>query len=204
MTHDVTQEIEAWFAHVGGDGEFVLSPRAAPFAVIGPANSAARMVYTTKPAAVSAAINMGDASGQLGMLGRYGLADAGQLDWLVGVVGFCDLLFLGDMDPVDLMIFARLRARLHPRPIGHLGVSDAYLSKLRLSPAQCHSLPCNPSEAESLSILDDVLPDLAEVVGPACASLLLQRRKIELDAVVTALGSPASLLRPALPAESGS
>ena len=42
----------------------------------------------------------------------------------------CSLLFLGDMDPADLMIFAWLREFLRPKSIVHLGVNDQYIAEL--------------------------------------------------------------------------
>lgn len=66
------------------------------------------------------------------MIGRYGLPNQDDVHWLSALVGSRGLLFLGDMDPVDLMIFAWLRGHLRRSHIEYLGVSDAFLSLLKM------------------------------------------------------------------------
>ena len=58
----------------------------------------------------SAAIHESGLSESYGMVGRYGLPNKADLAWIRKVIGKQPLLFLGDMDPVDLMVFVWLRA----------------------------------------------------------------------------------------------
>ena len=68
-----------------------------------------RVLFTTKPAIVSTVIEKCDAARDFGMIGRYGLPSVADLPWIRTMVGSRELFFLGDMDPVDLMVFAWLR-----------------------------------------------------------------------------------------------
>jgi len=58
-------------------------------------------------------------------------------------------------------------------------------------------MQCAPSEQRSLSILTDVFPDICQILGPNCADILQQHRKIELEAIVSAKQSASLILRAA-------
>lgn len=115
MQSNTATLIEAWFTEHNQDGEFVWDGRAVPYSIVGPSSHVERMVLTTKPLIVSIAI--GKASERVGMIGRYGLPQVSDLSWIRSIVGQRPLLFLGDMDPVDLMVFAWLRIHLLSRAI---------------------------------------------------------------------------------------
>ncbi len=194
MGKELMRSIEAWFAAHDGDGEFTSGPRAFPYSVIGSPSRAARFIFTTKPAVVSRRIDEQRASLAFGMIGRYGLPCEEDLHWIHEVVGPRPLLFLGDMDPIDLMVFAWLRASLYPKVITHLGVNDALLGVLDMELPESSAIPCAPSEQESFTFLKEVFPDLSETVGRQCASLLEAGRKIELEATVSAYGEASAIL----------
>ena len=100
------------------------------------------------------------------------------------------------MDPVDLMVYAWLRASLFPKPIRHIGVSDTFLADFVAPVPQWCIMRCADSELAARSVLTQVLPDLVETVGPQCAGLLADGRKIELDAIVSLRNGAESLLEP--------
>lgn len=197
MPSDLTERIEAWFMDHRDDGEFMYPTRDVAYAVIGPATSATKMIVTTKPAAISAAIRAYAVPERFGMIGRYGLPNPGDVRWFGERAGPRDVLFLGDMDPADLMIFAWLRACLHPKPIAYVGVGDAFLQMLHISFAAVLPMPCAPSELEAIRILEQVFPDLCQTVGAESARTLKEGNKIEIEAVVSAKETPAALLRSA-------
>ncbi len=199
MKRDSVALIEEWFAGLRDvDGDFVCYERDWPFSVIGPAGSNGRVIFTTKPRPLSAAMEECAAIKQFGLIGRYGLPRKGDLGWIRKVVGSREILFLGDMDPPDLMIFAWLRARLHPKRVTHLGISDAYLAAADCIVSDSFTIPLSTSEQRSLVVLKKVLPDLRKILGPECHGLLAKHRKVELEAVVSAKGGVAALLTPAL------
>ncbi len=179
MADCVADLIEAWFAD-HDDGEFVCGIASHPYSVLGQGNEGC-VIFTAKPHIVSRVIEESEAGGELGMIGRCGLPSREDLGWISRVVGRRRLLFLGDMDPVDLMVFAWLRALLHPKPVTHIGVNDSFLEKREAPSIRIFSMPCAPSEQQSLGLLKKVLPDLGEIVGRNCASMLDQGIKIELD-----------------------
>jgi hypothetical protein len=103
-------------------------------------------------------------------------------------------MFLGDMDPVDLLVYAWLRASLRPRQVVHLGINDAFLSRLRTTSTEAVSVPCVPAERNSLDLLKQVFPDVGATIGPKCIALLERGEKLELDGMLGG-GDVAEALR---------
>ena len=128
------------------------------------------------------------------MIGHYGLPRPSDVLWIERVALSNELFYLGDLDPPDLMIFAWLREKFFPKPIRHLGISDAYLTQLRAVLPPTFVMQCSPSERRALPVLRKVFPDLAETIGAGAAQLLMEGRKIELEAVVSALPPGASII----------
>lgn len=190
--------IEQWFTKYSQDGDFVYEGRPAPYTVIAPAKAGGRVVFATKPHYVAQAIFESNECASIGLIGRYGLPCRFDLAWIRDVAAKHELFFLGDMDPADLMIFCWLRASLHPKQIEHLGVNDAYLHQLQVKLPDTFIMRCSRSERRSLPVLWKVFPELIKTVGVNCAQLLEQGRKIELDAVRTALRTSTPLLRPVI------
>jgi hypothetical protein len=180
MDYNLTDLIEAWFAE-HDDGEFVSDIRAHPYSVIGPASDEGRIIFATKPHIVSAAMYDGQILDEFGMIGRGGLPSQTDLHWISRVIGPREVLFLGDMDPVDLVVFAWLRAGLHPTHVTFVGVNDAFVKAVKISSIKTLWFPCDPSEQQSLPLLKRVLPDLSETVGKNCARMLERGQKLELD-----------------------
>lgn len=150
MSRDSASLIEAWFERHDGDGEFARHGRMLPYTFVAPASDASTIVYTTKPAAVLAAV--GDKlPPPLGIVGRRGLPGASDPAWIRCLVGEGELRFLGDLDPVDLMVFAWLRWRLHPTPVAYLGVGDACLPRSRNICPRRITFPARP-RSENRSI----------------------------------------------------
>jgi hypothetical protein len=168
------------------------------YSVFGPEHPDANILYATKPSPVALAIDAAFDGSTFGMIGRYGLPSPADALWIRDFVGERELVFLGDMDPSDLMIFAWLRANLAPARVTHLGVSDKYIADLKVVLPESFTLDLSPSERQSLPLLNAVFGDLTEIVGPKCADLLEQGRKIELDAIVSSKPRTASLLPPTI------
>lgn len=190
--------IEEWFTkhRYDQDGDFVCEGRPLPYTVVAPAKVKGRTVYATKPDYVATAICNSNEFASIGVIGRYGLPCRFDLPLIRDVAAKHELFFLGDMDPADLMIFCWLRARLHPTPIKHLGVNDAYLRQLQVQLPDSYTIRCSRSERRALPLLQKVFPDLVKMVGANCAKMLEQGRKIELDAVQSALRAFTPLLCP--------
>lgn len=200
MGLDVLNAIDDWFVRVGDENEFVRCQRAGAYAVVGPTKTESKpiYIYATKPSCVLAAKRKYLEFDELGLISRSGLPRLEDVSWLRDMLGEHELIFLGDMDPVDLMVFAWLREYLKQAQVTYLGISDTYLNQLQVELPQAFIMLCAPSEQTSLSFLEAVFPDFREVVGANCAGLLADGRKIELEAIATALGPPGPLLMPAL------
>ncbi len=188
--------IEKWFNRRSDDGDFVCSKKPGIFSIIAPPGEQAPVLFVTKPSTVATAILESGAS--VGMIGREGLPIGSDAQWIRRAVGKATLLFLGDMDPADLMIFAWLRARMHPKKITHRGINDAFLHDVDVFLPESFIMKCSPSEQKALPILNSVFPDYAAVVGPNCADLLANARKIELEAIISAKGSVEPIVAAAI------
>jgi hypothetical protein len=186
--------IEKWFAEHGDEGEFMRHSIAAAYLTVPPAERDARVIFSTKPASLIAAVGEWQGAEACGLIGRYGLPSTADAQWLADVAGQHAILFLGDCDPADLMVFAWLRAQLPSERITFFGVSDEVLRLLAIEINDSLCIPCSESEHMAVPFLDQVFPDFRELVGTECARRLDGGRKIELEAVVSAAGG-ASLLR---------
>lgn len=188
------KSIERWFAAYD-DGEFARQQRSIPYSVIGPTTDRARLLFTTKPAAVLAAIGEAEIPRQFAMVGRYGLPSPRDSDWIAKLTRN-GMVFLGDMDPPDLMTFAWLRERLGGRSLSFVGVSDTFLRLLKVSLSSVRTIALAPSEEQCLSVVGNVLPELSAMIGPGCAKCLHGGSKIELEGALSAAREPAeSILR---------
>jgi hypothetical protein len=188
--------IETWFNDYRDDGEFSHQERFYPYTVIGPSSKAGRIVFATKPARVGLEIERYGDRASIGLIGRYGLPSADDAKWIRRLVGNHELWFLGDLDPPDLLILAWLRARLRPKRVEHLGINDSYLDELQVCLPDSFAMKCSLSERRSLPLLQKAFPRLSAIVGARCAELLEHGRKIELEAVVSAIGATAPILQP--------
>lgn len=198
MKSNHATEIENWFAQcdVNGDLEFVRWPNDSQITVIEPIDTSTALLYATKPAVAALAFNESQCRAQLGLIGRYGLPNETDVNRILHNIGDSKVYFLGDMDPVDLLIFAWLRERLAGVLVEYTGVGDAYLAALEIELPDSFEITFATSERAAMSLLNKVFPDLNEIVGPKCADLLQHGRKIEIEAAVTAMGTAARLLDP--------
>jgi hypothetical protein len=98
------------------------------------------------------------------------------------------------LDPPDLLIFAWLRASLSSQAVVHLGVNDALLAQLNANVPDHYTIPLSPAESGAIELVERTLPDLHELVGPRCTGILQSQRKLEIEAVISTLGSAKPLL----------
>ncbi len=196
MAKNVTQAIDRWFADRKNDGEFVRNGREYAYTFIPPARRNAPIIYTTKRDAFAAGTAKQRSTGPFGVIGRYGLPDKSDVPSIRRLVADHKLFFLGDLDPQDLLVYVWLRAGLRQKEIQFLGVSDSYLEKLKVVIPDTFVMHCSASERRSMALLTTVFPDLEQVVGKRCHELLSDGRKIELEAVVSALDGASSILPP--------
>ena len=128
------------------------------------------------------------------IVGRYGLPSRADAGWISKLVGRRFLFFVGDMDPVELMVFAWLRKRLRVKDLSYLGVSDTLLQRVHANPSELPCIPLSLSEQKSLGFLEGVFSDFRDVVGKECTGVLKRGHKIELEAVASTKRGAASIL----------
>lgn len=196
------KSIESWFAK-HDDGEFVRHVRTVPYLVIGSTASDSPVLFTTKPAAVLGAIGGAQIPSELAVVGGCGLPTAADIRWIARFIR-TNVLFLGDLDPPDLLIFAWLREQLRRKQPKFVGISDPFLHALGVQLSRSPTIPFTPSERESVPLLDSVLPDLPRLVGSACARCLRDGLKLEMEGVLGAVTKPGrSILKAIKYVESG-
>jgi hypothetical protein len=149
------------------------------FTVVGPSSERADTiyVYSTKPHCVTAAKREHREFDGLGFIGRYGLPRAEDVEWTGRLLDGRRMVFLGDMEPVDLMVFAWWRASLEQGQVAYLGISDRYLQRLEIEIPEDFTIALSPCEQRAMPALEAVCPDYRSLVGPHGAALLDGGRK---------------------------
>ncbi|MFO0901074.1 MAG: hypothetical protein U0836_26910 [Pirellulales bacterium] len=181
-------QIEDWFAR-HDDGEFTRLPPDAPYSWVAPLSPVERLIYTTKPRVLAAAVARVPGT-HVGFLGRYGLPGAHDADWIARLAAAQSLEFLGDLDPPDLLVFIWLCERIGQNRVAFQGISDALLASAGVSVDDLPWIALSPAEQVALPLVDRLAGGLASLVGPSCAALLERGRKVELEAIAFQAGSP--------------
>ena len=103
---DAICRIEGWFDGEHEDCDFIRVRRDDPYLVYGPVESCDRVFYCTKTSVAVSAIDESPSSLKPGLIARFGLPRDEDVSWLKNLIGSRQLIFVGDLDPVDVMIFA--------------------------------------------------------------------------------------------------
>jgi spore coat protein CotF len=96
------------------------------------------------------------------------------------------------------LIFAWLHERLQPTSITHIGINDQFIARLGVNVTESFHIALHQTEKAAVAILEDLFPNVRTVLGDKCLSLLREGYKIELEAIVSALGSASPLLSAAV------
>jgi len=198
MTRDPATLIEEWFLTHNGDGEFYRPDSSTPYTVITPSKLNTQIVFCTKPAIVSRLFDGNSPSDVTGIIGRCGLPYVPDLRWVRRIAGGRRIVFLGDMDPVDLMIFAWLRIHLTHKRIAFLGIGDVLLKCMRLPLSSTNTIPLAPSEGRAVGHLAVVLPKFHHIIGPKCSRLIKGGYKVEVEALMGSGSRTGRALRRAI------
>jgi hypothetical protein len=186
------RNIRDWFArHEDGDGDFHVATSCCPFTVIPPRPSGDAIVYCTKQHCIlKLAHELGSQMSFAAIL-RSGLPSDDDVSWLGSLVGSRRLVFLGDADPSDLLIFALLRESL---PIEYGGLTDQLLVNSGVQLQNHLTIPLTESEVAALPLVSKCLGDLPSRLGPWCSCLISSGRKIEVEALFSfATGTPSEI-----------
>ncbi len=173
-------EIRDWFSSHADEIDFFVAPRSYPFAVFPPATAADAVIYCTKKQCLYHLVEKLNAAASFGAIMRGGLPSDTDMHWLQSIVGSRRLLFLGDADPPDLLLFAWLRQRMN---ISYVGTCEQLLAKCGVPLGENLTIPMSNSERAAMPLLRRHLPDAGEVVGEWCYDLLESEHKIELEAL---------------------
>lgn len=180
------QPIPEWFEqHDGDDGDFCITPRSIPFDVVPPKDASDVVLYCTKQHSIHQLLHALEESNPnedqpFATILRWGLPSESDAAWLAATVGSRRLMFLGDADPADLLIYVWLRERLR---IEHIGLCDSLLVNCGVPFNEHHAIPMKPSEIAAMPLVEQYLGDLLTALGPWIGGLLASGRKVEIEAL---------------------
>ena len=188
----MADEIRNWFVnHQGND--FTVPSRDHPYSVIPTPTAAGCVLYTTKPSSVIAALSQAPAEFPCGVIGRYGLPSDDDLDCFASLVGQRKFLFMGDVDPVDMLTFSWLRSRID---ISFQGLNDTLLELCGVTLDDRILSEQSDAEHASIPLVTEYVPDHADLLGSTCAEIFASGRKVEVESVTAfATESPGVLAK---------
>jgi len=181
MANGSTDGIARWFSD-HADGEFLRAAVGDPYAIGRSDNETGRVLYTTKPTTLAHALRRHDLTTRVTTIGRYGLPNEQDVTTLLSFARGRPFAFLGDADPVDLLIFAWLRSYL---PIKYLGINDLLVETIGVEIDDTTAIPLSNSELSSLPLLAVTCPDYRDLLGPKCAHLLDSGSKLEIEIIAS-------------------
>ena len=172
------------------EGDFVIHPRDVPYEFIGADRDGGRVLYSTKLNALLGHLSAVShpVPEQIAVVGRYGLPSPLDKEWMTRLFADRAMFFLGDLDPVDLLVYSWLRRWIAPQLV-LVGVSDELLDRLDIALEDVPSMACSREEIDSLPFVNKTLSDLEELIGPKCLRLLNGGRKVETEGFLQAVGT---------------
>lgn len=137
--------------------------------MISPSSLSRFILYTTKPRTLLPLFSDCSPDFPCGIIGRYGLPGDYDLEWLRTCANCRPILYLGDADPCDLLIFAWLRSRLE---ISFRGINDSLLNKCGVTLNNNFTIRQADSESAAMDLVAEQLPDLVNLIGDKCAAII--------------------------------
>jgi hypothetical protein len=180
----VMETIGEWFEHHGDDGEFVRAGRAHPYSVIGPTARTSQVIFCTKPSVMLSSMRAKDLDGEFSMIGRYGLPGPDDCQWIAHITRSRTLTFVGDLDPVDWMVFLWLREGLGRKRVTFGGISDRLLSNLKVRVRPVQMIEMATSERRALGVVNTLCPEVGRLIGARCSTVIGNGHKIELESIL--------------------
>lgn len=147
----------------------------------GPTENAAFVIYTTKFFAVERLIANSEIDVETDVLGRYGIPSDQQLESTWSFIGNRQTIFLGDCDPIDLLVYTFLSERIK---IDYFGVSDLLLWALGTKIENWNTIELLNDELEALELLKETKIQYENLMGSRCYEMLKQGRKLEVEGAV--------------------
>lgn len=178
----IPEFIESWFAnHM--DGEFHCGLENAPLQTHLPTLTPNFFIYTSKPHNLSLGFRCPPSDIPFATIGTYGtLPTKSQLSQIQQLTQGRPLLFLGDLDPPDLLIYLALQQHFGSSQIRHLGINDQLIAALAVEiHLRSHIQFSETEEALAFPVLENLAVDLPKLIGPKCTALLHAGYKLELE-----------------------
>ena len=117
-----------------------------------------------------------------GVVGRHGLPNESDINWLQSTADGRRLVFVGDADPCDLLVFAWMQSRID---IVHHGLNDSLLEQCGVSLNDRMTIAQSESKSAAMPLLSAFAPQFPTLLGPNCANLIQAGRKVELEVLAS-------------------
>lgn len=164
------------------DEDVVINRRLVPYSVIIPRKHCSSIIYSTKPHVVMHYLPSILGTSGCGLVGRYGFPDVDECTWLLKLTGRGFMLYIGDLDPIDLLVFRLLRHFLKGR-IRYVGIGDTAIGVINETSLKRCKQRCSNNESETFHEFIDVLLPLTSEVGQRSFGIINDGNKIELESI---------------------
>jgi hypothetical protein len=169
------------------DGEITSQDRSSPFIVVPPRNDESTVLYVTKWPPIYRASESSVNAMNCGVVARYGIPNVEEISWVKEFAKDRKLLFLGDCDPFDLLVYSAISSVF---AIEYLGVSDRLIKLLDVNIERNITIPLATAELDALEYLQLRTPQLESLLGANCYRMLTQGRKMEVEAIINFARQP--------------
>ena len=163
------------------DGEVTSQDRSFPFAVVPPLDNENTVLYVTKWTAIQRISESSLNSMNCGVVARYGLPKVEDIFWIKEFANDRKLLFLGDCDPFDLLVYHAISKVFE---VEYVGVSDRLLTLWDVDIDKNITISLVDAEVEALEYLLARNPQLESLLGTECYRMLREGRKMEIEAAI--------------------
>src|SRR5262245_40675597 len=186
MIDSCAERIEAWFDNPANEeGDFFRGWNA--YWLRSPRANTGRVLYLTKQHVLSRIFETATEDLDIGYICFPGLPLRADAAWLTAFVGNRRLIFFGDLDPADVMIFAWLRARLPAANVIHFGLNDGMQQRIGYSmPSNCQ-IRLNTPERNAVANIEQFVPDMRDLLGPNAFDVWQNGFKFEVETLLSYL-----------------
>jgi len=181
-TSTTAEKIVSLFRKFSGDedndGNLFAPSVENPYKIFNVTSEPRMVVYCTKPDSAFRVFQKAIDAHEVTLLGRYGLPNERDLNWLLQTIYGRQCIFIGDADPQDVLVFTWLRTYF---PLRWIGVSDAFLDSMKTFLTDNLTIELSRIEKEAAREIPALCPDFKELLGPNCGVLFDANKKLELE-----------------------
>ena len=185
MANPFNETVAAWVAGQG-DAELRLGNDTISASDFEWSRNGAPGIYAPKSRSILTRLSSKTSNDAAIVIGDSGVPTGGRRKWLVESSAKKPILFLGDLDGVDISIYCSLINRPAPAGLKYLGICDNLLDAfdVSLTSLEGYMFPVTAIEVAAIRTLGLLGFDVEAIVGPRCLSVLRAGKKLELEGLL--------------------